>query len=809
MHPNILLPLGLLLLAPVSLGATDSPTTDDLSSLREAFDAARRQAVATPGGFRLDNRAAGLGVGLDGRGLALLADLGGSSWGLELTAWGREGGMVALAGQAEVRPEGHRVTYAWGGGLDEWVVNHASGLEHGYTLQAAPERAAGQPLWLDLEVRGDLTPRVSSDGTGVAFLDDAGQVDVTYDGLFAFDAAGRELPAHLEPRGTELRLVVDDVHAVYPVTIDPKIQLGYLKAEAIDPTDHFGDAVDVHGDTAVIGVPEEESAATGVYGDAFDNSLTRAGAAYVFVRNGATWTQQAYLKASNTTTQDRFGYDVAVHGDRIAVSAPFERSAATGVGGNQIDSTTHMAGAVYVFYRFGLTWGQEAYVKSTNTENGDRFGFSVDLSDDLLVVGSDYEDGGVPGINGDQSDNSQWRSGAAYVYVRSGFTWSPALYLKASNPESEDRFGAAVAIEGDRIVVGAPGEDSAATGIDGDQSDNSAFGSGAAYVFELKGEVWAQDAYVKASNAESGDNFGRSLDLDADTFVVGATLEESGVAGDPTDNTLPSAGAAYVFHHDGAAWSQQAYLKAEVPGAMFFGISVGISGDRVVVGAPYEDGSNLGIDNEPDGLGMFVGAAYLFERSAGLWTQSSYLKASNPDDHDRFGTAVAIDGSTILVGAPGEDGGMNGPFADQSDNSAAGAGAAYAFDVDSPWGVERYGPETGANVADLFAYTAPLTNSMFTLEMSDWNEPGITFLMVSAAPTSLPLFGGTLLVDPQWSVFGPNGTVWLLAPGTESEYTAYVPPLLAGYTVYAQAMMLDTTQAQGFALTNGLSISAP
>ena len=321
------------------------------------------------------------------------------------------------------------------------------------------------------------------------------------------------------------------------------------------------------------------------------------------------------------------------------------------------------------------------------------------------------------------------------------------------------------------------------------------------------GEVVA--AHVVSDDEQSTVSWWR---LDGDTLVVGADREDSsaaGVDGPQLDNTLSDSGAAYVFVRNGTTWSQQAYLKAEVPGAMFFGISVGISGDRVVVGAPYEDGSNLGIDNEPDGLGMFVGAAYLFERSAGLWTQSSYLKASNPDDHDRFGTAVAIDGSTILVGAPGEDGGMNGPFADQSDNSAAGAGAAYAFDVDSPWGVERYGPETGANVADLFAYTAPLTNSMFTLEMSDWNEPGITFLMVSAAPTSLPLFGGTLLVDPQWSVFGPNGTVWLLAPGTESEYTAYVPPLLAGYTVYAQAMMLDTTQAQGFALTNGLSISAP
>ncbi len=112
-------------------------------------------------------------------------------------------------------------------------------------------------------------------------------------------------------------------------------------------------------------------------------------------------------------------------------------------------------------------------------------------------------------------------------------------------------------------------------------------------------------------------------------------------------------------------------------------------------------------------------------------------------------------------------------------------------------------------MADVIAHTSPLPNSMFTFELSEWNEPGIAFLMVSAAPSSMPLLGGTLLVDPQWSFSGPNGAIWLLLPGPKTEYTAFMHPLVSGYTIYAQAAAFDSTQSQGFAFSNGLSISIP
>ena len=817
MKPSQSLSVSLLLLAPAVAGAADfsqsTQADQDRASVLEAFEAARRQAVATPGGFRLDNRASGVSLGLDGRGLAILAELDGATWGLELAAWGRPADLRPISGAAKAEPAGARVTYSWGADLDEWVVNDATGIEHGYTLRRAPARTADAPLVLDLDVRGGLTPRVTQDGTGVQFLGSDGQVDVTYTGLLAFDAAGRTLPAHLEPRGSELRLVVDDALAVYPVTIDPKIQLGYLKAQDPNSGDRMGDTVAIDGDTAVIGVPADKSAATGVYGNAFDNSATLAGAAYVFVRNGSTWTEQAFLKGSNTNGYDRFGTSVAIHGDRIAVGAPFEQSNATGVNGNQADTSLYHAGAAYVFYRFGLTWGQEAYIKATNTEANDSFGYSVAIEDNLLVVGARYEHGGSAGINGDQSDNSVWRSGAAYVYTRSGFNWTPALYLKASNPGDQDYFGESVAIDGNRIIVAAPGEDSAATGINGNQANDSAVSSGAVYVFELKGELWVQDAYIKASNTDIGDVFGRAIAIDGDTLVVGAPAESSSAAGvnsDQSDNSANWTGAAYVFVDDGSIWSQQAYLKASNAAAGdFFAQSVAVSGDRVVVGAPYEDSSTIGINNKKDNALMDAGAAYVFERTAGTWTETTFLKASNTGQNDSFGHAVAISGSTVIVGAPGEDGGETGNFADQSDDSQPSAGAAYAFELDSNWGVVQYGPETGTNVADMNAFTPPLVNSMFTLEMSEWTAPGIAFLMVSAGQTNVPILGGTLLVDPQLAFFGVNHVTALLVSTDKNSFSGYLPPNLSGKTIYAQAALLDLAQPEGFVFTNGLSISIP
>jgi hypothetical protein len=158
-------------------------------------------------------------------------------------------------------------------------------------------------------------------------------------------------------------------------------------------------------------------------------------------------------------------------------------------------------------------------------------------------------------VNGDQSDNSAVGSGAAYVFVRSGTTWTQQAYLKASNTDARDVFGASVAVSGDTVVVGAAGvppygEASNATGVNGDQSDNSAPGAGAAYVFVRSGTNWTQQAYLKASNTDAGDQFGRAVAASGDTVVSGAPVESSnatGVNGDQSDNSAFGAGAAYIF----------------------------------------------------------------------------------------------------------------------------------------------------------------------------------------------------------------------------------------------------------------------
>jgi hypothetical protein len=268
----------------------------------------------------------------------------------------------------------------------------------------------------------------------------------------------------------------------------------------------------------------------------------------------------------------------------------------------------------------GNVKGQQAYLKASNTFAGDQFGLSVAVSGDTVVVGALFEGSGATGVNGDQNDNSAFRAGAAYVFVRDvGGNWSQQAYLKASNTDANDFFGASVAVSGDTVVVGAHGERSNATGVNGDQNDNSATESGAAYVFGRDGGGnWSQQAYLKASNTDAGDAFGISVAVSGDTVVAGARGEDSnatGVNGDQGNNSAGDSGAAYVFARDaGGNWSQQAYLKASNTGFFDeFGLSVAVSGDTVVVGAYQEDSNATGVNGDQNNnLAVSSGAAYVF-----------------------------------------------------------------------------------------------------------------------------------------------------------------------------------------------------
>ena len=298
-------------------------------------------------------------------------------------------------------------------------------------------------------------------------------------------------------------------------------QNAYLKGSNTEQGDLFGSSIALSADgmTLAVGADDEGSIATGIGGNQKDNSAPMAGAVYVFAATGTTWVQQAYVKASNTEALDGFGIGVALSadGNTLAVSAIGESSSATGINGDQTSNGTPTAGAVYVFSRSNTTWTQQAYIKASNPGNDDWFGSEIALSGDgnTLAVSATREDSAATGIGGNQADNNATDSGAVYVFARSGTTWTQQAYVKASNTSAMDTFGTAIALstDGGTLAVGATGEDSAATGIGGNQADNTAASSGAVYVFTRTGATWSQQAYVKASNTDAGDFFGTSVCL--------------------------------------------------------------------------------------------------------------------------------------------------------------------------------------------------------------------------------------------------------------------------------------------------------
>ena len=458
-------------------------------------------------------------------------------------------------------------------------------------------------------------------------------------------------------------------------------QHAYAKASNTDQDDVFGSALALSGDTLVVGAPGETSNATGVDGNQNDDTLLDAGAAYVFVRDSSgVWTQQAYLKASNTRAGHLFGSSVAISGNTVTIGAPGEAS----LDGTQGDISGTDVGAVYVFVRSGTTWSQQAYLKASNADTNDRFS-DVSLEDDTLVVGARGEGSGATGIDGDQTSDSAPGAGAVYVFERdAGGTWSQTTYIKASNAEAGDDFGR-VALSGSTLAVGAVGENGSSTGVAGSQADNGKVNSGAVYVFVRDvGGGWAQQAYIKASNTDTGDGFGR-LALDGDRLVVGAAGENSnatGIGGDQANDSFADAGAVYLFDRNGSNWSQMAYVKASNtdPGDNF-GAGVALWGSILAVGAPGEQSNAMGIGgSEIDDSLSAAGAVYVFENAPGGLAQQLYVKASTTDTNNLFGSALAVDRDLLVVGAPGEGSNATGIGGSEIDDSKPNAGASYLFD---------------------------------------------------------------------------------------------------------------------------------
>ena len=371
---------------------------------------------------------------------------------------------------------------------------------------------------------------------------------------------------------------------------------------------------------------------------AWNEGVSSSGSAYIFTRSGSTWTQQAKIVSSDLQSGDQFGESVSINGDGTYAA----------VGAKREDTGGSNTGSVYIFTRSGSTWTQQAKIQASDVQASDEFGTDVTIKGDgtSIIVGSPGEDGG----SGDPID----RAGAAYVFTRSGSTWTQQAKLTASDAQTVDRFGTSVTINPDATyaIVGAHEEDTGGTS------------SGAAYIFTRSGSTWTQQAKILASDDDAYDQFGRAVDIssDGDYAIIGAY-------GDSGEASL--AGAAYIFTRSGSTWTQQAKLTASDAQANDqFGLECSINGDATyaVIGSRSEDGGSG--DPATD-----AGAAYIFSRSGSTWTQLAKLTASDAQGNDYFGEGVAIsnNGAYIVVGATNEAGGAGDP--------ANYAGAAYIFDA--------------------------------------------------------------------------------------------------------------------------------
>ena len=384
------------------------------------------------------------------------------------------------------------------------------------------------------------------------------------------------------------------------------------------------------------------------------------------------------LTAPDGTEEDRFGVSVGVESDAAIIGACWD--------------TPHgpYSGSAYIFSNINGVWTAQAKLTASDGDSRDYFGYPVSISDDVAIVGA-------PG--------DEYSRGAVYMFAREGDSWIQVVKLVASDREHGDNFGYAVAVDGNAAVVGAYWDDH-----DWDSREE-----GSAYVFERVGGVWSETAKLTAFDPLEGDWFGYSVSISADTIVVGARGRE----------------AAYVFTRDGNDWSPQQMLLPSDGEAGGFGISVSIDGDTAVVGAPFDD------DN-----GANSGAAYVFQRTGGTWSQTQRLRAADAAEDDRLGFSVDLDGRTIIAGAIGDD---------------ASAGSAYWFkQVEDTWVQERKLRASDGAAGDWFGVSVSVSDGT-ALVGSQWDDDRGTdsgsayVLSVSSSPAMIAFREGN---DKSWFLDG-------------------------------------------------------
>ncbi len=378
-------------------------------------------------------------------------------------------------------------------------------------------------------------------------------------------------------------LVVSTAHAA----IDPATAQKLLAKDGGIAHSFFGSSValSADGSTALIG--------------SYGNS-----SAYVFVRTGSTWVQQARLTAADSMVNVEFGRSVSLSADGSTAL----------IGAYQDDS---YKGSAYVFVRTGSSWNQQTKLIGADSADSDRFGYSVSLS----------ADGGTALIGAISACKNSICSGSAYVFLRTGSIWNQQAKLNASDGAANDCFGSSVLIARDTAIIGAV------------YNNNS---QGSAYVFTRTGAAWNQQAKLIAEDGAAYDFFSQSVSLSSDGGIalIGAHGDDDGGS---------ATGSAYVFGRTGSTWSQQAKLIAsDAEAADQFGVAVSLSanGGTALVGAYWDD----------DG-GTCSGSAYVFVQTDSSWNQQTKLTASDAAASDLFGVAVSLsaDGDTAMIGAYEDD----------------------------------------------------------------------------------------------------------------------------------------------------------
>jgi hypothetical protein len=506
----------------------------------------------------------------------------------------------------------------------------------------------------------------------------------------------------------------------------------YLKASNTGNDDWFGDVLDVSadGNTLAVGAPREDSSTKGINDNQTsqtDNGASDSGAVYVFTKSNNQWLQEAYIKASNTGTNDHFGSSLSLSGDGLTLVVGAEQESSNGQGVyynndgdgdiEQSDNSASNSGAVYVFHKVASTWSQQAYLKSNNSQIDHQFGAfgALDVSDDgnIIAVGALYDDSGARGTKdttsqsnpGNGLDTSQTDAGAAYIFTRSNTSWDQTAYIKASNTGAGDNFGKlSLSGDGKTLVVSAFNEDGASKVVSSKTEwsaadNNGATGSGAVYVFVYDAPDWEQEAYIKASNTDAGDEFGgdESLVISKDglNIAVSAGGEDSSTIGinkgGQSDNSWQDSSAVYIFRKDAGVWRQEAYIKSEQTRDDFFGGLRGMAfnetGTLLAIASTDDTSSSPGVFGQRNDTGSIprAGAVYVYTRTAGSsWGDTSeytsYLKAPNTAS-DHFGTSVAMDdsGDNLVIGAAREESNATGVGGDDTNNSATSSGAVYVF----------------------------------------------------------------------------------------------------------------------------------